>query len=509
MADNMMVIFFDPEAITQAVDSDKQTLLWTFEKGQENLRLLDRIGSQEGFCYVRALAFCCDFARIPQHRFRDMVTEMTAVVGKNPTAMTVLTEVSAMFLLEFATPSWINSPDFVRGMRGRMNASKIKVKFTEGDHDLMHLEPLGSAPFCECESPICQHGYDFRMASALGLKRERRWGASNFDMGEFLSSSMGQEEEFDDVYSQLEPEPEVVSKSKAAVTNWEQNQLPSPQSSPKAESGFKDMEMRMRQMEAELRLAKEQAIIKPAPLRPSPRTELTIDPGDSSSIISRYGRQFMGQGTVLSPREMASAADRLDGRTSMAVQDDLVSGFNMTEDLVRIEQNSVRKLRPINGLPRPFTCRRLNFLANLHTGIQRAIERRPDSLQTAMFRAMRRRPELPCDELLYQVLTCTIDRTSNTFTSNAFSLPYIEVGMHITEESIAKAFDLLESEYKTKWFQEMKNISVPNFHDRFKGFSKDTMQVDSGERRAKAHSEHSQDRTKKQRKGSSLLGFRN
>lgn len=504
MSDNTMIMFFEIESLTQSVDKDSQTLLWATNRGLSHLRTLDYLADAEGYCYLRAITFFCDFARLQESQFLELLTRLKEELGSYPTANEVLVELVWSYFDTFGNKAWAGNERAVYLVRKRVKESRIKIKFTDSDSDITHLEKLGCSPFCECESPVCIHGYGFDMASALSLKRSRRWGASGFDMGVFLSEAMGNpEEDFEDLYSQLEPAEEEVKKAKETVEKWDGAHLPSPQASPPS-GKMRAMEDRLKAMEAELTYVKSK---KPAPLSVASKTELT--PQDSSSIISRYGRHFMDQGTVLSPSAMNSAADRQEGRTVFTVQDDLVSGFRMDENLVRAEQASIRKLTPINGLPRPFTCKRLNFLANLHTGIQRAIERRPESLQVAMFRAMRRRPELPCDELLYQVLICTIDRSTNTYSSNAFSLPYIEVGMHITEDSIAKTFDLLESEYKTKWFQEMKNISVPNFHDRYKKFSKDAMQTESPGRKIRSHSEQASEKTKKQRKGSSLLGFRN
>ncbi|QEQ12678.1 nonstructural protein 1 [Penicillium roseopurpureum negative ssRNA virus 1] len=509
MADNIMFVFFEIEAMTQDVDKDAQTLLWTTEQGKRALMLIDGMALEKGYCYLRSIAYFCDFARLPKHVFLELALTLKSKLGEYPSAYDVLIELVYQFLDLFGNKEWASSGRAVTLVQARVNKSKVKIPFNDVENDISHLGALGERPFCECPSPVCLHGFSYNMASVLSLKRSRKWGASGFDMGEFLTQAMGTEEEdFEEVYSQLEPEPDQLSKSKNTVKDWAENQLPSPQSSPPRDDVIHKMEARMKQLELDLRKSKAQAPVeRPAPLSTYAKSELV--PQDSSSVISRYGKHFMDQGTVLSPRTMHSAADRDAGRTVMTVQDDLVSGFRMSEELVRAEQASIRRLSPINGLPRPFTCRRLNFLANLHTGIQRAIERRPESLQVAMFRAMRRRPELPCDELLYQVLTSTIDRSTNTYTSNAFSLPYIEVGMHITEESIAKTFDLLESEFKTKWFQEMKNISVPNFHDWYSRFSKDTMQVESSSKKIKASSDHAQERSKKQKKGSSILGFRN
>lgn len=460
-------------------------------------------------------------------------------VGPYPEAQTVFTEILCQFFLFFGQPSWGLDASAVEMASKRLNSSKVRV-ICRIEGDVAHAEFLHLMPFCECESLICMHGYDYRMFSVSTIHSNKKIGASGFDMAKFLGQGMNVEDEpFEDVYSQLEPEIGQTAKSKDRVENWAapgetssnlkgrdchaRVEDDSEAASDKARlqhEVMREREERARLMNTMRRLQEENEKLSSAnhaPLSPPvsprqdyaqpPRSEFTITPQDSSSVISRYQRRFMDEGTVLVPGRSGNEADNLDRRTVMTVQNSLVNGFQISNEIAENERLSLNKLRPINGLPRPFTSTRLNFLANIHTAITRAIEKRPDSHVVAMFRVMRVRPELPCDELLYQVLTSTIDRSSNSFSSNAFRLPYVEVGMHVTEDAIVKTFELLYLEYKSHWFQEMKNIMVPTFHDQFRKYSTDTMPADKIRSERKDKHRVKAEPSKHKKKSSSILGF--
>lgn len=526
MSNNMGLFFWDKEAMAEAIDHDELTSLWATGDGPAKIKLLDDLSKEEGFCYIRLFAFICDFARMEMSDFNEMVIQTRSCAGKFPDAREVFTELMSLFFQNFGQLSWHADAEAVKLASKRFNSSKVRIMYSQVG-EIAHAEFYSLKPFCECESLICMHGYDYRMFSVSTVHTNKKIGASNFDLGRFLGEGMNVEEEpFEDVYSQLEPEEEQVSSSKSKVQEWKEEKKAQDAEDQTLEDilfeqmKLKEEHQRKKMEQAILKLQQENAkLVEEASLIPSPptspqskhaksqRTELTIMPHDSSSVISRYGRRFMDEGTVLVPGRSGTEADNLNGRTVLTVQNSLVNGFQVSNEIAENERQSVSRLRPINGLPRPFTNIRLNFLANIHTAITRALERGTDSHVVAMFRVMRVRPELPCDELLYQVLTSTIDRSSNTFASNAFRLPYVEVGMHVTEDAVVKTFELLFLEYKSAWFQEMKNIMVPNFHNQFRGCSTDTMPTDRVRSDRKDRHRPKSDHSKSKKRSPSILGF--
>jgi len=213
----------------------------------------------------------------------------------------------------------------------------------------------------------------------------------------------------------------------------------------------------------------------------------TLSPMDSSSVIGRYGKRYMDRGTVLTVRPVATEADVRSGRTVLTADSFLVEGFKQDEATASREKKSLRKLSPINGLPRPFQSNRLNFLANFHTALD--LLPQGHSLLENLLHAIRETPQTPEAILLHQVLVCTMDRRAGTFSANPFILPYIEIGMVLTEESVEKSFDMLRFEYQSLWFQEMKGIRVPDFHRNYKGKNRAPLINPRSNRRDRARSQ--------------------
>lgn len=512
MSEFISTRFQSIESLTRDIDADQLTAKWLIGNGLTNLHWLDDVSKEDGFCYLRLFVFGCDFACLRVNEFSEMITGVKSRLGPCPKGGEIFTEMMTLFLLKFGEITWFVNPDAVSKISERFNCNRIRVK-SKVVKQVIHITFHSPHPFCECESLICQHGFDYRMMSVSSINSGRRIGASDFDMAKFLGQGMNIEEEpFEDVYSRLEPsgnEMPQQQQAKAEADNINlglQNRLRRTQ---QEREEMKNLLSRLQEENTNLVENKPMSPPSSPPLRKAriPETELTITPQDSSSMISRYQRRYMNEGTVLVPGRVGTEADNKDYRTVLTVDNSLIDGFQMTNELAQNERISLNRLRPINGLPRPFTNMRLNFLANIHTAINKAINKYPNSHTLAMFKAMRTRPDLPCDELLYQVLTSTIDKGSNMFASNAFKLPYVEVGMHVTEDSIVKTFELLYLEYKALWFQEVKNIIVPDFHNHYGKYSTDTIPSERirSDRKDKHRVHTSQSKSKK--KGSTILGF--
>lgn len=161
----------------------------------------------------------------------------------------------------------------------------------------------------------------------------------------------------------------------------------------------------------------------------------SLSPRDSSSVLSRYGKTYMRNGTVLT---VVSERTEQVPTTQLTIQNHLVEGFYMTPELERLETEAVTELRPINGLVQPFKDNRLNFLMNLNTGLVRCMRYEPDDPVRSIMHCMRSKPYTPVDNLLSQVLNVSIDRHTMLFKSNPFRLPYIRVAMQVTRVSIQK-----------------------------------------------------------------------
>nr|UNI72637.1 MAG: nonstructural protein [Leptosphaeria biglobosa negative ssRNA virus 3]UYL94509.1 MAG: nonstructural protein [Leptosphaeria biglobosa negative single-stranded RNA virus 8] len=445
-----------------------------------------------------------------------------------------------------------------------MKESKARVDFDQVD-GIIHLK--GSPTFCGCEGPVCQHGWTYVALSVIITKPGRKIGASNFDMDAFLRGGVfdqdqEDEDEFLETYSILE----LSQDQKAGIRGWvpkplsvigempeeerqpfeapqrtdqtpgEPHKMPSrPKEKARRVSNNSDRPsdtlrktmhetvqhlMRLEEVKRNQKLKNlqeeiiqlRQQLMNAEVDSPSPRAKddvaSTILETDSSSQVGRYtsDRKFLNHGTVLAPTSPHTEHGKMSGETVMTVSESLVSGFYQNEETRQRENEHVRKLRPINGLPKPFLSSRLNFLANFHTGLIRCLAKRPEEPVRCLFSFMRTTPSIPVDDLLHQVLSVSVDRHEFVYASNPFKLPYIEVGMLVTEESIAKMLDLLTGEYKGLWFQEMKGLSVPDFHSEFLNKSHDP--VERQYRKSRDEGKQISHRPPPQRQGKrSILGF--
>lgn len=514
----MPKLTYSPDSSPTMANSENGTfdpsLLWFQGDGPgRKIAYLNSKAQELGTCYVRLLIFCNELARLPHLEFVEQVDNFVGTLREYPLGKDIFVELPIMNNLGLTDRviKRLNDAE-VDDVYTEMMKGKARVKATRvEDSDLFHISALPSHPFCECKGSVCEHGWDFRMCMVALSMSGRRVGASGFNLEDFLEGMNEETEDFEEAFSQVTPTPETHFKAVKQVENWDQgvcNGAPKqsrgkPEPLPRADNLRKVadilpkplemkadtsrqeqdkvtvLERRLKALadmvELHTDITQRQHFGGPTPPSSPPADrggmhlyQESLRPDDSSSTLSRYGRQYMPAGTVFTISNSGNVADTRENRTRLTVDNHLVDGYQKTELIVKKEASSVQKLRPINGLPRPFTSNRLNFLCNIHTAMHLKLKKCQGSYLDAMYDAMRAKPVLPVENLLCQVLNATIDRKEGTYTSNAFELPYIEVGMLFTEESVVKMFDLLQLEYKRVWFQEMKNLIVPNFHSDYK-----------------------------------------
>lgn len=210
--------------------------------------------------------------------------------------------------------------------------------------------------------------------------------------------------------------------------------------------------------------------------------ESTIMPMDSSTQLGRYGKSFMRQGPVYTVRKSSTVLEPVNEVSRLQTRNgiDVVKGFITTDSMARAERESVSKVYTINGLARPFQNPRLNFLCHFHTALGSCgLDPRLEPIDSLDHMGSMK-PLNPTEELIKQCVVRTFDFDEMTIISNPFSLPFLEIGMQISESCLAKCLSLLRSEYKTLWFQEMKCLKVPSFHDEFSELSSHVIQRGHG-----------------------------
>lgn len=241
----------------------------------------------------------------------------------------------------------------------------------------------------------------------------------------------------------------------------------------------------------------------------------SILPDDSSSNIERYDKvnNWMSPGTVFNVRGNGGTVVGVKGDTDrLQTQKDVVVGFVKTNDMLARESRINKRVAPINGLAKPFHSQRLNFLCHFHTAINAVESRRGQYTHyDAIFWMSRHKSVTPSQELLHQVVINTFDIESNTVVANPYNLPFIEIGMLISDNCLSKCFDLLRLEFKMLWFEKMKGISVPDFHDEYKvhkEYRVTRSKHEESEQRDKTRAPEANIQQRRKVKSGTILGFR-
>jgi len=216
--------------------------------------------------------------------------------------------------------------------------------------------------------------------------------------------------------------------------------------------------------------------------------ESTVLPFDSGSNIGRYSKQFVKPGPIYNVRRAMTSLEPVEEVPSLRRNFDVVQGFLKTEDMQKREKKAMDKVYTINGLASPFKNSRLNFLIHFHTALSTCGVNPKTEPGEAFEMIATMRPQNPTEELIKQCMIRTFDFEEANVIANPFDLPFIEVGMLISESMLVKCLTLLQSEYRTLWFNSMKCLTVPTFHDEFSTFSTHMMAKSSGR-------EHSRRRT--------------
>lgn len=241
----------------------------------------------------------------------------------------------------------------------------------------------------------------------------------------------------------------------------------------------------------------------------------SIVPDDSSSNLDRYEREnnWMTPGTVINVRGGGGTVVGVKGSTDrLNTQKDVVVGYVKTNDMLARESKINKRVAPINGLANPFHSQRLNFLCHFHTAIN-SIESRKGQYThyDAIYWMSRHKSVTPSQELLHQVVINTFDIEANTIIANPYKLPFIEIGMLISDSCLTKCFDLLRLEYKMLWFEKMKGMTVPDFHDEYKShkdYRVSRSKYEEPDIRDKPKSSDNKELQKRKVKGGTILGFR-
>jgi hypothetical protein len=300
---------------------------------------------------------------------------------------------------------------------------------------------------------------------------------------------LGKDKRRDDLKKVLLDKDEMISKMEGRLRAMESELF-------KKVSSAKDKENdQTSQLLTDLMMAKMRA-----------NTMLSVTPDDSSSHLSRYGKRYMGEGTVLTFNKKGAnvISEEEEVPRPMPVMN-LTRGYVRTKEMHNTELDILKTIRPVNGLSNPFRSDRLNLLAHFHTAL---VGLKPVDKEFTTFDAIEYlssfRPRTPSEHLAKLMVSQTFDLRQKVVVSNHYKFPYLEVGMRVSDDSLVKSLDMLRLEYKVLWFNEFKSLCVPDFHDKYNRH-KDT----KISRTTIGNSDKPKSKSAPQRRGSSILSFIN
>jgi hypothetical protein len=525
--------------------------------------MLSVAASEEGFCYLNFVRTLPSYESASKERFNESFTSFRTGLGKEPKGRDVIVNLCLMesVLCELHSPDILipgnETHESLKNETGhlktlaKMSSSQYRFEYKDVG-GRMHVTP-GPGLRCGCTEILCDHGWAARMVLQI-ITRDGQTVGVDIDLSALFvdknslvrnQPSVSDEESF--VTTQGGTiKPETVDYVASQAIKEDSAMMREKVSEDLVDMLSKQLDSRTELLEETLgELLQERMMLKrdtqgamhrPNKLRRQSMRESTdnesddevkstIMPNDSSTQISRYDRRYMASGPVYTLRRGRSVLEPVNEVQSLKREFNVVKGFVKTASMQEAERLSNDKVYAINGLASPFTDSKLNFLMHFHTALSSCGMNPMDSPVDALEYIGTLHPQNPTEELMKQVIQRTFDFDDMSVIANPFSLPFIHVGMLITESCLMKCLTLLQNEYKQKWFESLKCLKVPSFHCEFEGFSTSVVNKSDPRKQVKRRStrrgsthdtqssetdkQTSESRTTIRRsKGASLLGLR-
>jgi len=494
---------------------------------------------EDGFCYLYLLASLPAVSDCSPTALSHAIKALKKKLGPNADGTDFLTELVMVnrvlsgknSLQEYQNDDSnmiLSQADHIRTLQEIMK-SKCTFTMTE-DSGLIHL--TSATATCDCNEIVCDHGWATRFILSLLTRDGCKIGGEPR-----LEDILGPGFEFatdEDYITDPDDEEDTKPQNVPSLTRELESDMVN-MVSDHLSSRTMALEEALRQLKEESVQKKSQEALQASPYENSSAADSgeetdTIMPLDSSTNLGRYtsGKIFMRKGSVsgshlapevvLPQRLKTKPVTKLQGSNSDDMVRDVIRGFLKTPKMIKQEQEEVAKVGLINGLAAPFSNPRLNFLMHFHTALEDVMRSgEPRYILEAWADLL---AQNPTEELLKVVVNRTFDFHRNIVKTNIFKLPYIEVGMELSDRNLIMCFDMLHNEYRSLWFQNMKCLSVPSFAQDFEKQSKtiSTRNSRSSKRRtnsssteASSTSSSTQQRSRgytRERQPSSVLGIK-
>jgi len=482
---------------------------WDYDQG-ENCRITRKMvmlnnRAVEGKCYLKFLIMLPIFDRVKIEVLEKALDYMEEDTGPYPVGKDLIVRLATLNIMvesgRLMDGANIGEPDFNPEIFNQMMKNNHRFKISYAG-DVMHVDSY----YYEYDNPenrdedhgrssVSLEGFSSRaMISLLGASN-KLVGGSVID----LESLFGVEDSNESDYT-MTPEQLEVSKPTVSLINEINNY----------QATMKDTEPEMTDEASTIDSSISQTIIDQHEMIYRLKTQLSLqdkkyektkdalkkfmmNSGQSQSPITGYtgktstvvandsisnvGRNFekrkLSNGTIFT----VSQNQRIKEEDLIEIDDlqpskQVIVGYRKTISMQEKERAVNQRVKPINGLSSPFKDNRLNLLMHFHTAVETNMP--IDDTQgysQSLQRIMRHKSKSPSEELAKQIIDTTFNFEELTIVANPFRLPFIEVGMILSDNCLVTCFTLLKSEFETLWFSSMKSLMVPSFHKKFWSYS--------------------------------------
>jgi len=473
-------------------DDDVSSLLLD-EDLEKRIHLLRDLELTDGYCYTSAIRMLPSLRSGSFDNFRVAVHEFKNGLGKNALGTEILVTLCLLdkvllgkLGVEALKPSTDDGEELAAMLLedsqhiqtvSKMSTSKCRYNYEEKG-GLVHIKYQTT---CACEDILCEHGWASKFILQVIAREGRKIGGTRDEID--LSKLFIRPED-------IKPDNSIQSTPASAYLpkrTWEQTS-----------NDLSEQNMRQQVSEDIVRLLGETLDSRTAVIEDTmariledkrqsmkaqhcnssdysqasgseleSEIESTIHPIDSGSVSGRYAKRYMSPGTVYKVSKGKTVLEPVSEVSALGLIPDVIGGFQMTESMRKVDIETKQTVHAINGLASPFKNPRLNFLCHFHTALKGCQTNSDRDPVDALEEIATMRPRNPTEELIKQCINKTFDFEDMSIKSNPFRLPFLEVGMLVTESMLAKCLDLLYNEYKASWFQELKCLMVPNFHSEF------------------------------------------
>jgi hypothetical protein len=455
--------------------------------------------ADEGFCYLKLCIMLKNFKECSVDHFFEALSKLKSNCGPFPTCSGVFLELGIMDarLDNLKNGHDLNAEEFTFNKHVYAEMMENRCRFSVDDRgSSFHI---GAYMVDECfhQDAICNHGWSSKMTVVALAGKDKKIGGTVVDLndlfgdGEFSDLTMTPTE----ILGNNLLEPPLIERYKLGQSIVSQQEtidrLSREISENVGESLNKKQEPRLKaQMN---RLSENELMEKLLDRMSKIEQKLSsqsnegescavysgeeLDPSDSRSNLTVANKRYMNQGTILtSQKDGRMKLSKIIEVPNLEPSCQVVMGFVKTPEMESKEDKIRQSIRPINGLAKPFCDNRLNLLLHFNTAVVTNMPIESTSgYATSLIKILSRKPRTPSEQLTKLIISRTFDFEDRTVIANPFKLPYIEVGMMISDNCLAACFTLLDDELRRLWFDNMKSLIVPSFHGKFSNFSESTL----------------------------------